>query len=84
MVHELLDNVNGVCYVENMERGDAAMIAKPKRAKRKMMHVVDCGSGMAKFECRCGHKTGWVGIEENESVSSLKKGRTCPKCNPST
>lgn len=57
------------------------LLDKPRRARRKMMHVVDCGSGMAKFECKCGYRSEWMAIDEGESVSSLKRGRPCPKCN---
>lgn len=61
----------------------AELFEKPSRPRRVMMHVVDAGQGCAQFKCsRCGHVSGWLTVDEDESVSSLKRGRPCPKCNP--
>jgi hypothetical protein len=50
-----------------------------RRAPRKLMHVVDAGSGMVHFRCgRCGHDSGWV---KAGKLSDDKRGRPCPWCN---
>lgn len=58
------------------------LLDKPKARRRVLMHVRDHGSGMVQFECaRCSHNTGWLGCDEDDSVTKLKRGRPCPKCN---
>jgi len=52
----------------------------PRRTPRKLMHVVDYGSGMAHFKCNhCGHDDGWTLAE---TLDADKRGRPCPRCNP--
>lgn len=59
------------------------LLDKPKRRRRVMMHVADGGIDHVRFECgRCGHDTGWLRCEETDSVTKLKRGEPCPKCNP--
>lgn len=59
--------------------------ARPRKAPRVLMHVVDagndpCGGKVAEFLCgRCGHRTGWTRIG---TVTEAKRGLPCPSCNP--
>jgi hypothetical protein len=59
-----------------------ALMELPKRKRRVMMHVADGGQGHVRFECnRCGHDTGWMRCDETDSVTKLKRGEPCPRCN---
>ncbi len=57
----------------------------PRQRHRKLMHVVDAGSGSAEghhvnFVCgHCGHDDGWAVYDD--TISDLKRGVPCPKCN---
>ncbi len=51
----------------------------PRRKPRRLMHLIDWGSGMALFRCRCGYDSGWVAAGK---FSDDKRGRPCPMCNP--
>lgn len=58
---------------------------KPRREKRKLMHVADAGQSnwgkVIKFECsHCGYETGWM--DDEKSISTNKRGIACPICNP--
>ena len=58
----------------------ADLFDKPVRRKpRRLMHVIDYGSGVALFRCRCGYESGWVRAGK---LSDDKRGRPCPICNP--
>lgn len=63
----------------------AEMFEKPKVPRRVMMHVMDAGHGdtiesMVRWSCsKCGHETDWSAV--GESISTLKRGVPCPKCN---
>lgn len=56
-----------------------AFPAPPLRKRRRLMHVIDYGSGMALFRCRCGYESGWVPAGK---LHEDKRGRPCPRCNP--
>ncbi len=59
-----------------------ALLALPKRPRRVMMHVADGGQGHVRFECgKCGHDTGWLRCDETDTVTKLKRGEPCPRCN---
>lgn len=52
----------------------------PRRKRRVLMHVIDCGSGYISLMCKkCGHETGW--IEEVLTITEYKRGLPCPECN---
>ncbi len=54
----------------------------PRRPRRWMMHVADAGHSAVQFKCgRCGHDSGRLKYDEDDSVSKLKRGLPCPKCN---
>lgn len=58
---------------------------RPRRAPRKLMHVVDAfehgGKQIVELQCpRCEHRTGWV---EFATVTEAKAGAPCPECNAS-
>lgn len=52
---------------------------KPRQPRRVMMHVIDAGNEVAKFQCvKCMNETGWL---RYSSVTEAKRGIPCPKCN---
>ena len=63
-----------------MKTPDLFPDTKPPRAKpRVMMHVIDAGDCIAKFECaKCGAKSEWVPIA---NITEGKRGIPCPTCN---
>lgn len=63
--------------------------AKPRRARRQLMHVSDAGDScsgddgegvvIAQFACkRCGHETDWIQVD---TVTEARRGIPCPFCN---
>jgi hypothetical protein len=55
-----------------------AFATPPRRKPRRLMHIMDWGSGWAFFRCRCGFASGWVPAGK---FSDDKRGRPCPRCN---
>lgn len=54
----------------------------PRKPAIKRMHFIDVGCGCVEMECdHCGYESGWID-DEGKSVSEIKKGFPCPKCNP--
>jgi hypothetical protein len=51
----------------------------PRRKSRRRMRLIDWGSGLALFSCRCGFESGRVPAGK---FSDDKRGRPCPRCNP--
>lgn len=54
----------------------------PRRARRKLMHVIDAGSRgrdlMVRFACaRCGHQSDWT---RAATITEAKRGKPCPTC----
>lgn len=63
-----------------MPRQAALFATLPKRTIQKLMHVHDAGQGRVHFQCnRCGHDDGWT---QARTLSEDKRGRPCPRCNP--
>lgn len=62
----------------------SALFAQPARPRRVMMRVADAGAApgkghMARLTCvRCDHDAGWLHFD---TVSEVKRGLPCPKCN---
>lgn len=62
------------------------MFERPKVPRVIRMHVSDAGHGdsmgaIVRWQCRkCGHETDWDQVGE-ASVTKLKRGIPCPKCN---
>ena len=53
----------------------------PRRQRIKRAHVVEASlrdPRLARFECRCGWKSGWL---RTETVSEAIRGIPCPVCN---
>lgn len=63
---------------------------KPQRKPRKLMHVIEAGTGCdagaldrgerdrVRLRCpRCDHETGWILL----TITEAKRGVACPACN---
>lgn len=57
------------------------MAPRFRKPRQKLMHVVDAGAeGWVEMECgHCGYKSGWH--QRTETVTELKRGVPCEKCN---
>lgn len=54
----------------------------PRRPRTWRMHVADAGTEAVRFACRrCAYDSGWLRYDETDSVTKLKRGLPCPRCN---
>lgn len=57
---------------------------KPHRKRRVLMRSYDFGTNgdVVAYKCnRCGYDSGWIHYEESLTLTEIKKGLPCPKCN---